>query len=90
MTSRKLVAGAAQQVHAVVVGEQLQIVEALVEDFALERLAVGGGELLADHRAAEIPRLETAEEAGERLHFGVGDLTGRHSLPRQSVADEGD
>ena len=71
-----------------IVGQQLQIVETLVADFAIERLAVGGLDFLAHHFAAEIARLQGAQEARERLHFGIADLAGRHALPRQSGANQ--
>ena len=81
----KLVARAAQQVDALVVGPQLQIVEALVEHLALQGLAVGGLDFLAHRFAAEIARLQGAQEARERLHFGIGDLDRRHARPAVPV-----
>ena len=84
----KFVARAPQQVDAVVVGAQLQVVEALVQHFSVQGLPVGGHDFLTHHRPPKIARLHSAQEPGERFHLGIADLARGHSLPRQSVANQ--
>ena len=42
-------------------------------------------DFFAHHFAAEIPRLQSAQEARQRLHFGICDLDRRHAARRSGA-----
>ncbi len=74
----KPIAGAPQQVHALVVGPQLQIVEAFAEHLAFERSAVGRLDRRPHDRARAA--LNRPQELHERGQLGILDDVRGHAL----------
>src|SRR5262249_37323307 len=80
------VAGAAQQVHALVVREELQVVEPLAAHLSLEHAAVARAHRPARHlRRLALQRAQALHEA-RPLRRGAG-IAG-HALQRAALAEE--
>jgi hypothetical protein len=79
-----------QQVHALVRGPQLQIVEPFADDLPVQRRAGGGLDLhpLAGRRVRFGSTLNRAQVLHQVGQFGVADLAGRHALGRLAVANQ--
>ena len=85
---RNCVAGSPQQVDALVVGAQLQIVEALVQHDAVERAAVGG--LDGGPRQRRLAALDGPQVPDQRGAVGHRHRLRRHGLGRTPVTQQRD
>ena len=81
------IARAPQQVHALVVGPQLEVVEAFADYLSFERASVRRLNLQPHDGGGIGAPLNRAQEPHEHGHLGVVDDAGRHALGGNTVAD---
>ena len=86
----KATAGAAQQVHALVIGPQLYVVKTFAEHLSFEGLAFGGLKLQLPTGngtgcSATLHRTQELQQAG---HFRTRNAAWRHASRRQAVANQ--
>ncbi len=74
--------------HTPVVGPQLQIVEAAVQNLSAEHRAVAETHRLAHDRPLSRPRLQRSQETREHRHLDLRNLVGWHAPPRQTRANQ--
>jgi hypothetical protein len=79
---------ASQQVHALVVAEDLHVVEAFGQQHPFERLAIGHRRRPSHDRLALGPPLDRAEEREQVAHLAVTEIGGRHAAWRNAGPDQ--
>ena len=83
------IVGAAQQVHAAVIGAHLHVLESFAEHLCVEDRSGGGCDLHARSGRGLFAAFNRAEKLQQARHLGWLDEAGRHPLLGPPLADEG-